>query len=212
MTKQLLVTAGNTWAPLDDVRVITNVFSGKTGLTIAHKLALKGFRVTLILADCRVSLKPYKHKRLKIRRAIDLATFYKAVRQEVKKQKYSSLVHCAAVSDFYLKKPKRGKISSEKKLKLTLSRARKIVNNVKKWDPNIHLISFKLEATKSRKKLIKAALRSQEKSHADLVVANPWPRKKKSSYFLIKSKSQFLRITGRKALAKKLARIFRNEL
>ena len=211
MTKQILVTAGNTWAPLDDVRVITNIFSGKTGLTIAYELARRGFKVTLILADCRLSLKPFRHKRLKILRAIDFASFYKTVRKEVKKEEYSSLIHCAAVSDFYLKKPKRGKISSKKKLKLSLSRTRKIVNKVKKWDPNIRLISFKLEATKSKRKLFKAALRSKALSGADFVVANTLPQKNKSRFFLVKSKAQFLRIIGRKALAK-LARIFRNEL
>ena len=44
----LLVTAGNTHAPIDRVRVITNVFSGRTGAAIARAAVGRGHRATLL--------------------------------------------------------------------------------------------------------------------------------------------------------------------
>ena len=212
MTERILVTAGNTWAPLDKVRVLTNIFSGETGLRIAHSLARSGFKVTLILADIRVNPKPYRHKRLKIIRALTYKAFYKAVKKEVKRKIYRAVVHAAAVSDFYLKKPLTGKISSRKNLKLTLSRTSKIVNRIKKWDPKIILIKFKLEAGKKKRQLLKIALKSKKQSKANLIIANQIPTKRTHTFYVIKSSRQHLKITGKKALASKLTKIFKKEL
>ena len=49
MKKKILITAGPTWVRLDDVRVITNVFTGKSGVALAESLARKGHTVTLLL-------------------------------------------------------------------------------------------------------------------------------------------------------------------
>lgn len=44
----ILVTAGNTWAPVDKVRVLTNIFTGKTGTTIALEAHRRGHAITLL--------------------------------------------------------------------------------------------------------------------------------------------------------------------
>ncbi|MDD5456738.1 MAG: phosphopantothenoylcysteine decarboxylase [Candidatus Margulisbacteria bacterium] len=212
MKHQILVTAGNTWAPLDKVRVITNIFSGETGLTIAHKLAKKGFKVSVLLGDIRINLKKFRHKNLKIIRALTFKAFYKKIKKEVKKQKYSVLIHAAAISDFYLKKPLKGKIKSKKKLKLKLNPTPKIADKIKKWDPDIILIKFKLEADIKKKKLLKTALKSKDSSKANLVIANKLPCKKQHVFYLIKSKKQYVKLKGKKTLAKKLAKILKKEL
>lgn len=46
-----LVTAGNTQAPIDDVRCITNIFSGRTGAGIAAWAAHRGHGVTLLTSQ-----------------------------------------------------------------------------------------------------------------------------------------------------------------
>ena len=213
MTKRrLLITAGNTWAPLDDVRVLTNVFSGETGLRIAKACAKRGFEVTIILADCRADISKFQHKRIRVIRAIPFDEFYKAVKREVKSGRYLALIHAAAISDFILKKPRKGKISSKKKLKLSLSLAPKIADKIKKWDEQIKLIKFKLESRVKPKKLIKIALRSKADSEANLIVANKLPFKKKHAFLLIKSKTQIKQVNGKAQLAKRLARILDKEL
>ncbi len=210
--RRLLITAGNTWVPLDDVRVLTNIFSGETGLRIAKACAKRGFDVTVILADCRVDLAAFKHKRIHIIRAILFKDFYKAVKKEVKKGKYLALIHAAAISDFILKKPLKGKISSKKKLKLSLSKAPKIADKIKTWDRQIKLIKFKLEARKNLRKLTSIALKSKRASQANLIIANKLPFKKKHTFLLIKSKTQIKRVNGKANLAKRLAKILDKEL
>ncbi len=44
----LLVTAGNTQAPIDRVRCLTNIFTGRTGAGIALEAHRRGHRVTLL--------------------------------------------------------------------------------------------------------------------------------------------------------------------
>ncbi len=212
MKARILVTAGNTWSTVDDVRVITNIFSGETGLRIANEIAERGFKVTLILADCRVCIKKYKHKNLKIIRAITYEKFYKCVKKETKKRIYKAIVHAAAVSDFKLDKIHTGKVSSKRKLILKLIPTKKIVDKIKKWSPKSFLIKFKLESNKTKKELFKIALKSKKKSKANLVVANTLPFLKGHSFFLIKSKKQYLPIKNKKKLAKSLADIFEGEL
>ncbi|HEY2908611.1 MAG TPA: phosphopantothenoylcysteine decarboxylase, partial [Gemmataceae bacterium] len=43
----ILVTAGNTQAPVDRVRCLTNIFSGRTGAAIALAAWTRGHTVTL---------------------------------------------------------------------------------------------------------------------------------------------------------------------
>jgi phosphopantothenate-cysteine ligase/phosphopantothenoylcysteine decarboxylase/phosphopantothenate--cysteine ligase len=44
----LLVTAGNTLVPIDKVRGITNIFTGRTGASIALEAHRRGHGVTLL--------------------------------------------------------------------------------------------------------------------------------------------------------------------
>jgi phosphopantothenoylcysteine synthetase/decarboxylase len=50
----ILVTAGNTLVPIDSVRCITNVFSGRTGATIALCAQERGHRVRLLTSHPEV--------------------------------------------------------------------------------------------------------------------------------------------------------------
>ena len=45
---RILVTAGNTFAPIDRVRGITNIFTGRTGAQIALNAEVFGHDVTLL--------------------------------------------------------------------------------------------------------------------------------------------------------------------
>src|SRR5438552_19205091 len=45
---KILITAGNTQAPIDRVRCISNIFTGRTGATIALEARRRGHAVTLL--------------------------------------------------------------------------------------------------------------------------------------------------------------------
>ena len=47
--KNILITAGPTWVPIDRVRVISNIATGKTGILLAKSANKLGAKVTLVL-------------------------------------------------------------------------------------------------------------------------------------------------------------------
>jgi phosphopantothenate-cysteine ligase/phosphopantothenoylcysteine decarboxylase/phosphopantothenate--cysteine ligase len=101
---KILVTAGNTAVPIDQVREITNVFTGRTGATIAAEAYRRGHVVTLLtshpdtaqtvvtgpVVEGRWSVVPYHT-------FDDLMT---AMESAVRETEPDAIVHSAAVSDF----------------------------------------------------------------------------------------------------------------
>jgi phosphopantothenate---cysteine ligase (CTP) len=100
-----LVTAGNTVAHVDKVRCITNVFSGRTGATIAVQAADRGHSVVLLtshpdvmdslLADRNPGEFPLHVERF--RTFDDLA---RLLREHLARGNHDAVVHCAAVGDY----------------------------------------------------------------------------------------------------------------
>jgi phosphopantothenoylcysteine synthetase/decarboxylase len=100
----LLVTAGNTLVPIDRVRCLTNVFTGRTGAAIALAAHARGHAVTLLtshpeaardlhggaLPAGRWVQRPYKT-------FDDLQT---AMSEALAGGALDAVVHCAAVSDY----------------------------------------------------------------------------------------------------------------
>src|SRR5215469_8040141 len=96
----LLVTAGNTLVPIDRVRCITNVFTGRTGASIARCAWERGHRVRLLTSHPEA----VEHRPLSERWAIlpyqtftDLQQF---MREVVTEGELGAVIHCAAVSDY----------------------------------------------------------------------------------------------------------------
>src|SRR5205823_6474130 len=54
-TMNILVTAGNTLVPIDRVRCITNIFTGRTGTSIALHLHQQGHEVRLLTSHLEVT-------------------------------------------------------------------------------------------------------------------------------------------------------------
>ena len=74
----ILVTAGNTQAPIDRVRCITNIFTGRTGAAIALEAYRRGHHVKLITSHPEaidaVDPDPVRWRCLTYRTFDDLAT------------------------------------------------------------------------------------------------------------------------------------------
>jgi phosphopantothenoylcysteine synthetase/decarboxylase len=109
MNKQLriLVTAGNTQTPIDQVRCITNIFSGRTGTRIALEAFHRGHDVCLLTShpeviedqsDGRLPSGPRWHVR-PYRTFDDLS---KLMENEILSGRYDAVIHVAAVSDYAL--------------------------------------------------------------------------------------------------------------
>jgi phosphopantothenoylcysteine synthetase/decarboxylase len=97
----ILVTAGNTQAPIDRVRCITNIFTGRTGASIALRAHERGHFVTLLTshhnapADSMADASGWK---VRVYRTFDELQALMA--DHVQQGGFDAIVHCAAVSDY----------------------------------------------------------------------------------------------------------------
>jgi phosphopantothenoylcysteine synthetase/decarboxylase len=83
------------------------------------------------------------------------------------------IIHAAAVGD-YETEPKQGKIPSGKgELTITLKRAPKIIDHIKRWAPDARLIGFKAAGPNtSAEQLVGIAKKLLERVDADYVFGN----------------------------------------
>ena len=102
--KRVLVTAGPTEEPIDPVRVITNLSSGKMGYAIARAAREAGANVTLVSGPTALAA-PFGVERIDVRTALEMF-------DAVKRRAASSdvFVSVAAVADYRVKAPSKQKI------------------------------------------------------------------------------------------------------
>ena len=104
---RVLITAGPTYEPIDPVRGITNLSSGKQGFAIAKAAALAGAEVTLIAGKCDLKT-PAGVKRIDVTTALEM---YDAVMQEV--TQHEIFISVAAVADWRVANASDHKIKKE---------------------------------------------------------------------------------------------------
>jgi phosphopantothenate-cysteine ligase/phosphopantothenoylcysteine decarboxylase/phosphopantothenate--cysteine ligase len=101
----VLVTAGNTQVPIDRVRCITNIFTGRTGARIALHAHSRGHDVTLLTShpgvvdDLRGAAPPLPERwRVQPYRTFD--DLQRLLAAAVRGGGFDAVVHSAAVSDY----------------------------------------------------------------------------------------------------------------
>jgi len=167
--KRILITAGPTWVLIDNVRVISNIATGQTGILLAEKLQKLGAKVTLLLGpvgscclDKNIRLISFKFfDELKNRLV-----------RELKTKKYDIVIHSAAVADFRPQEIFKGKLKSGKTHSLKLLPLPKIIQRIHQLAPESKLIPFKLESAVSDAVLIKGAKNLLSKVKGNFIVAN----------------------------------------
>jgi len=166
--KKVLMTAGPTIEHIDPVRVITNQSTGKTGLSLASELISAGAKVTLVYGPGEE--KPPKGA--KIINVLSSKEMFNAVKRELKK-KFDIVIMTAAVADYIPKNPSKKKIKSLKnEIKISLKKAPKIIDQIKKFQKNVLLVGFKAETNLTKNQLIKSAQKKLKESSSDMIVAN----------------------------------------
>ena len=164
--KKVLVTAGATREPIDDVRFISNPSSGRMGVALAREAWLRGADVTLIAGHTEAPVPGY----LKVVRVGSASEMHAAARKEAKGAAVIALA--AAVGDFIAKKEKGKMSSGRKNASISLLPAPKISDAVRKWNRKAKLVLFKAESGVSGAELKRRALEKMRKCGADLIVAN----------------------------------------
>ncbi len=203
---KILITAGPTWVRLDQVRVITNIFSGRTGYNIAKEAFRRGADVTLLLGPGRINIPDKDTKHFKIIRFKFYEDLLALMRRHIKSKKYDVVIHSSAVADYQPIAVDPGKIkSSADSLVLRFKPTIKIVDEIKKNDPNVFLVKFKLEVKRRRKDLLDIAFKSMRQSSADLMVANNLADMRKGRVaFILRQDGSVLKTKGDAGLANTL--------
>ena len=166
--KKVLITAGPTIEYIDPIRIITNQSSGKTGVLLASELISSGAKVTLVYGP-GIENPPKGAKIIKISTSKEM---FNVVKKEMSK-KLDIVIMAAAVSDYTPENTSKNKIKSTKnKIKISLKKTPKIIDQIKKYQKNIFLVGFKAETNLSKKELITLAKKKMNESSADMIVAN----------------------------------------
>jgi phosphopantothenate-cysteine ligase len=197
----VLVTGGGTTAPIDDVRTITNVSTGRFAAAISESCLARGAsvwhvyspaallplarlaRLDLETTDLHtelIRLRGLHDRWMAVRDRLHLVglkkgtvTEYSDVLREILVTRPIDVVFLAmAVSD-YEPVPLAGKVSSgAEELIVRCRPTPKVIRSVRDWAPSVYLVGFKLLSRVSEAELILRAGELSRASQADLVVAN----------------------------------------
>lgn len=186
----ILITAGSTSVPIDRVRVISNVFRGRTGAMIAAEAFTQGHTVKLLTSGALDHDAP---EGLPHRRYHTFDELRALMAEEIQTGAYDTIIHSAAVSDYRVDKVYAagartieqrtdGKIgSSHDRLILELVPTEKLVDLIRNpWGFTGTLVKFKLQVGLTDDELLAIARKSMADSHADFIVANclEWARER----------------------------------
>jgi phosphopantothenoylcysteine decarboxylase/phosphopantothenate--cysteine ligase len=167
----VIVTSGATREPIDSVRFISNLSSGRTGATIAETLAARGWQVTQLhgsgsaLASGAVRRMEYS----------DHASLDASLRGLLHDGDCDAVIHAAAVGDFSVAEPAPGgKLESGRDLVLRLRPTAKIIDHIRGYVGRhpLTLVGFKLTHDPDAARQARAARELLARSGADYVVQN----------------------------------------
>ena len=154
--KKVLIIGGPTYEPMDDVRVITNLSSGKMSMALAMEAYERGMEVKMWAS---FDVPPYISSK-KFRSVDDIKKLV-----EMEGEKYHAVINCAAISDFVVDK-KEGKMEGGKEISIDLQPAPRINPMLKKIADTV--ISFKLE----KENVVEEGMKLMEREGVDYVVCN----------------------------------------
>jgi len=198
---RVLITAGNTMTPIDNVRAITNIFRGRTGARVAGEFVRNGHSVLLLTSFPESALRDAELEPSPAFRVAPYRFFDElqhGMEQALASPGFDALIHTAAVSDYVcegayaaapgttyshgtfagnpptLVKQGEAKVKSDHgELWLRLVKAPKLVDMVRKpWGFNGIVVKFKLEVKVGPLRLLEIAEESRKQSSAELMVAN----------------------------------------
>jgi phosphopantothenate---cysteine ligase (CTP) len=101
---KILVTAGNTLVRIDQVRCLTNIFTGRTGTGIALHAHVRSHDVTLLTSNPEIASEPHgsppRDERWHVCPYRTFEELRELMRACVQGQPFDAVIHSAAVSDY----------------------------------------------------------------------------------------------------------------
>ncbi len=167
--KKILLTAGATYEPIDNVRFIGNRSSGKQAIAIAKVLSEMGADVTMVAANIFKTIPLTQNQIIRVNTAQEMLD---AVKNNLAEKHV--FIGCAAVADFCVKNPSSKKIkkSGEQNLTLELVQTPDILGFVGNSAKNIRpkmVIGF---AAEDKENIASYAKTKLQKKGCNLIIAN----------------------------------------
>lgn len=215
MKAKVVVTSGATREPIDSVRFISNMSSGRTGATICEALAARGFHVTQVAGVDSAQANGIARRET----FTDHASLDTALRRLARDSACAAIIHAAAVGDFAVAEPRTdAKISSGGELSVTLQPTHKIIDRIMGYagNPDLVLVGFKLTHEPDPKAQARAARDLLKRSRARFVVQNDvstLAEGEEHVFFVHENgSSRVRRYVGREKLATALAALIEEQL
>ena len=232
--KTIVITSGGMSEKIDNVRKITNVSTGKLGMTIANYLLQGSNDIKIYYVCSRNALRP-TDDRIKIIEIDDTIHLKNTIENLLTSEHIDYFIHAMAVSDYMtdyittIEKIKKSirenndideafkkveaiggrKISSyEDNLVIVLKPTPKIISVIKTLSPSTCLVGFKLLDGVSKEELIEVAKNLKSKNKCDLVVANDLASIRNGEHigYIIDRTNEIEEAHGKDDIAKKLVR------
>lgn len=177
--KRILVTAGGTREPIDSVRYIGNLSTGRTAAALTDALTRKGHRVTWLGAGQALRPRFAAHEET----YVTYADLEASLRRLLASQPFDLVVHAAAVSDFSVERIESqgqsstvadAKLPSSSGLTLHLRPNPKLLDQLRGWsqNPDVQVIGFKLTDSADPQRQLEAIERLLGKAGVNAVVHN----------------------------------------
>lgn len=185
---RVLVTSGGTSEPIDGVRVLTNVSTGRTGASIADALADRGHQVLLLRARNAVPGSSGSEQTYGT-----FAELESALTRLLGTGEFDAVIHAAAVGDFSIDavlvdgRPVTagaGKLGSGHVPEIRLRRNPKLVDKLRRLSPRpLEVVAFKLTRGATPEAVEEEVRALFAHSAADLVVHNDLSRRSDADAF-----------------------------
>jgi hypothetical protein len=170
--QRVVITAGGTEVPLDDVRRLTNSSSGDFGLLLAREFANAGIQVTFVCTP-RASEKMTRYDSFDVKEFVTFDDLSRVLEETLKTLTPDFVFHAAAVSDYSAGKA-AGKISSDLEvLTLELRRNPKLIAKLREQSGRESFVTgFKLTSGSTPSEQFAAAYKQVHDNRLNLTFAN----------------------------------------
>ncbi|MCK5773478.1 MAG: bifunctional phosphopantothenoylcysteine decarboxylase/phosphopantothenate--cysteine ligase CoaBC [Thermoplasmata archaeon] len=167
--KKVLIVTGATQEPIDDMRVVTNVATGRSGIYLALEAHSHGAEVLLLVGKGVTGVPGHIRSEI-FGTTADLVKNIEGLREVWGVPDMA--IFSAAISD-YSPVRKEGKLpSGEKGMVVKMERTPKVVEAFRREYPDAFLVGYKAEALSDREELLRRAYRRLTEVGMDLIVAN----------------------------------------
>ncbi len=215
MKGKVVVTSGATREPIDSVRFISNLSSGRTGAMICEALVARGFQVTQVAGVDSVQAAGVARREA----FTDHASLDTALRRLARDTSCAAVIHTAAVGDFAVADAQTdAKIASGSEMSVKLQPTYKIIDRIMGYagNPEMILVGFKLTHNPDAGTQAKAARELLKRSRARFVVQNDVSTLADGEEHLFfvheNGSSRVRRYVGREKLATALAMLIEEQI